>query len=55
VEAVQLLFIWVVLLLMARLQKLKFKRAKWQPYLIPYAIGSVAAFCVIERVWGMLG
>ncbi len=53
VEAGQLLFIGVVLLLIAGIQQLKFKRAKWQPYLIPYAIGSVAAFWVIERVWGM--
>jgi hypothetical protein len=52
---VQLVFIGVVLLLIAGIQQLKFKRAKWQPYVIPYAIGSVAAFWVIERVWGMLG
>jgi len=54
VEAGQLLFIGAVLLLMAGIKKLPFTKRFRQPYLVPYAIGSVAAFWVIERVYAML-
>lgn len=54
VEAGQLLFIGFVLLLMMGIQKTNFARRNWQPYLAPYAIGAVAAFWLIERVWVML-
>jgi hydrogenase/urease accessory protein HupE len=54
VEAGQLLFIGIVLLVIAGIQKINFTRRYWQPYLAPYSIGSVAAFWVIERVYVML-
>ena len=54
VEAGQLLFIGIVLVFIVGIQKMKFKKLDWQPYLLPYAIGSVAAFWVIERIWVML-
>ena len=54
VEAGQLLFIGVVFLLMAGIKKVKITKPSWQPYLAPYAIGSVAAFWVIERFWAMM-
>jgi hydrogenase/urease accessory protein HupE len=54
VEVGQLLFISIVLLLISGIRKVKFTRPRWQPYLAPYAIGSVAAFWVIERIWAML-
>jgi hydrogenase/urease accessory protein HupE len=54
VEAGQLLFIGVVFLLMAGIKKVNLSRPSWQPYLAPYAIGSVAAFWVIERFWAMM-
>lgn len=50
VETGQLLFIGSVLLLIAGIQKIHLKKRYWQPYIVPYAIGSVAAFWVIERV-----
>jgi hydrogenase/urease accessory protein HupE len=55
VEVGQLLFIGLVLLIIAGIKQLNFKRTNWQPYLAPYVIGSIAAFWVIERIWGMLG
>jgi hydrogenase/urease accessory protein HupE len=54
VEAGQLLFIAVVLLLIAGMKKINFKSRYRYPYLVPYVIGSVAAFWVIERVYAML-
>ena len=54
VEAGQLLFIGIVLLLIAGIQKIHFTRRYWQPFLAPYAIGTVAAFWVIQRVWVIL-
>lgn len=54
VEAGQLLFIGTVLLLIAGIQKIHFTKRYWQSYLAPYAIGSVAAFWVIERVFVIL-
>jgi hydrogenase/urease accessory protein HupE len=54
VEAGQLLFIGSVLLLIAGIKKIHFTGRYWQPFLAPYAIGSVAAFWVIERVYAML-
>lgn len=54
VEAGQLLFIGFMLLLIAGIQKIHFTKRYWQPYLAPYAIGSVASVWLIERVWAML-
>lgn len=54
VEAGQLLFIGVMLLLIAGIKKIHFTKRHWQPYLAPYAIGSMAAAWLIERVWVML-
>jgi hydrogenase/urease accessory protein HupE len=54
VEAGQILFIAVVLLLIAGIKRLNLPNRLRHPYLVPYAIGSVAAFWVIERVYAML-
>ncbi len=50
VETGQLLFIAVVLSLIALLQRLPFTAPQGAWRLVPYAIGSVAAFWTIERV-----
>jgi hypothetical protein len=50
VESGQLLFITVVLSLMALLRRLPLTAPKGAWQLLPYAIGSVAAFWTIERV-----
>ena len=51
VELGQLAFVLTVILLW-RLVKRYFTRLSWQRQLLPYAIGSVAAFWFIERVAG---
>ena len=50
VEAGQLLFIAVVLGLMVSFKRLFVPRANWASMVVPYAIGSLAMFWVIERV-----
>lgn len=50
VEAGQLLFIAAVLLLAALLRRLPVPRPSWGWRLVPYAIGGVAAFWLMERV-----
>ena len=54
VESGQLLFIAVVLSLMALLKRLPFRAPQGAWRLLPYAIGSVAAFWTIERVMSFL-
>jgi hypothetical protein len=54
VEAGQLFFIGIVLAVIYGIRKVDFTRPSWQPYLAPYAIGSVAAFWVIERIAAIL-
>jgi hypothetical protein len=54
VETGQLLFITVVLSLIAVLKKLPFTMPQGAWRLIPYGIGSVAAFWTIERVASFL-
>jgi hydrogenase/urease accessory protein HupE len=51
VELGQLVFVLAVILIW-RLVKRYFTRLSWQRQLLPYAIGSVAAFWFIERVAG---
>ena len=50
VEAGQLLFIAAVLALAALLRRLPLPRPSWGWRLLPYAIGGVAAFWLMERV-----
>jgi HupE / UreJ protein len=52
VELGQLLFISVVLVLRAGVFRLAVRWPAWSPYPLPYAIGTVAMFWVIERVGG---
>ncbi len=54
VETGQLLFIAGVLSILALLQRLPFKLPKGALKLVPYAIGTVAAFWTIERVVSFL-
>jgi len=54
VETGQLLFIAVVLSLFAVLKKLHFSVPQGAWRLLPYGIGSVAAFWTIERVVSFL-
>lgn len=54
VETGQLLFIAGVLSILALLHRLPFKLPKSSSKLVPYAIGSVAAFWTIERVVSFL-
>jgi hypothetical protein len=54
VETGQLLFIAVVLSLIAMLKKLPFTPPQGAWRLLPYSIGSVAAFGTIERVASLL-
>jgi hypothetical protein len=54
VETGQLLFIVVVLSLLALLKRLPFTAPQGAWRLLPYAIGSVAAFWTIERVMSFL-
>ncbi len=50
VEVGQLLFVAAALALRALLARLPVARPAWTPYLVPYAIGSIAMFWVVERV-----
>jgi hydrogenase/urease accessory protein HupE len=50
VEVGQLLFVAVVVLVRIVLARMQLPRAAWAPYLVPYAIGGIAMFWVLERV-----
>jgi hydrogenase/urease accessory protein HupE len=50
VELGQLLFVAAALCVGAALRHLPVSRPPWVPYVVPYAIGCVAMFWVIERV-----
>jgi hydrogenase/urease accessory protein HupE len=50
VEVGQLLFVGAVLAIHAGLQRLPLARSEWAARGVPYAIGSVAMFWVIERI-----
>ncbi len=50
VEVGQLLFVAAALALGALIVRLPVPRPAWTAYLVPYAIGSVAMFWVVERV-----
>ncbi|MGI9354447.1 MAG: HupE/UreJ family protein [Rhizobiaceae bacterium] len=50
VETGQLLFIGVVLVCLAMLQRISLPLPKGAAQLVPYAIGSIAAFWTIDRV-----
>ena len=54
VETGQLLFITVVLSLIALFKRLPFTLPQWSSRIVPYAIGSIAAFWTIERVMSFL-
>ncbi|HEY5802818.1 MAG TPA: HupE/UreJ family protein [Lysobacter sp.] len=50
VEIGQLLFVAAVLLLIALARRMSIRMPHWAEYAMPYAIGTVAMFWVIERV-----
>lgn len=50
VEVGQLLFVVAVITLMALLRRVKNPMPEWTPWVLPYIIGSIAMFWVIERV-----
>jgi hypothetical protein len=50
VEVGQLLFVAAALALRELLARLPVARPAWTPYLVPYAIGSIAMFWVVERI-----
>ncbi len=50
VEFGQLLFVSGVLLLIGLARRLSLSMPRWSEYVMPYAIGSVAMFWVIERI-----
>ena len=50
VELGQLMFVAVALLVGAALRRAPLPRLTWMPYALPYGIGCVAMFWVIERV-----
>lgn len=50
VEIGQLIFVAVAVTAMALLARLPLQRRSWMPYAMPYAIGMVAMYWVIERV-----
>lgn len=52
VEAGQLLFVILVWFLLWGWRKLQLRTPQWVSEAIPYAIGSLAMFWVIERIWG---
>jgi hydrogenase/urease accessory protein HupE len=54
VETGQLLFIVVVLSLIALFKRLQYAPPPWASRIVPYAIGSIAAFWTIERVMSFL-
>jgi len=51
VELGQLAFVIAVLGIMWALRKIKISWPNWLKWIPPYAIGSIAAFWLIERVW----
>jgi hypothetical protein len=55
VEFGQLIFVVFALGVAALLQRLPLPRRAWMPYAVPYAIGGVAMFWVIERVGAFFG
>jgi hydrogenase/urease accessory protein HupE len=50
VELGQLIFVAIVLAAQALIARWRLPRTAWTPYVVPYAIGSVAMFWVIERI-----
>ena len=55
VELGQLIFVAIVLALRWLWQRVPLTPRAWTPYVVPYAIGAVAMFWVVERVaafWG---
>ena len=54
VEVGQLLFIGAVLSLIAVIRRIGFTRRSLNTMIVPYAIGSVAAFWFIERLYAMI-
>jgi hypothetical protein len=50
VEIGQLAFIAAVLGLMAVTRSIRLTRPRWADLAVPYAVGSIAMFWVIERV-----
>ncbi len=50
VELGQLIFVAIVLAVRALFVRVRLRGPAWTPYFLPYAIGSVAMFWVIERV-----
>jgi hydrogenase/urease accessory protein HupE len=54
VELGQLAFVFVILFLIAVIRKLKIRKLQWTKYAVPYFIGTLAMYWVIERVIVML-
>jgi hydrogenase/urease accessory protein HupE len=50
VETGQLVFVFIMLMATAAINKLQFKRQAWQKNLAPYFIGTMARFWLIERI-----
>lgn len=50
VELGQLIFIGIVLILWKMVQKIKFPLPQWSWKILPYAMGIIAAFWLVERV-----
>lgn len=50
VESGQILFVGVFLLLQMLWQKISWPQNKFSPYVLPYVIGSIASFWLIDRV-----
>ena len=55
VELGQLLFVGAAYLLIYFIKQSKVKLASWMYKLPPYVIGSMAAFWLVQRVWGFWG
>lgn len=53
VEIGQLAFVFVMLLIMAVINKIAYNRKPWQKYLAPYFIGCMASLWMIERLCSM--
>jgi hydrogenase/urease accessory protein HupE len=54
VELGQLVFVFVVLFLIAGVSKIPFRTKSWHKYAIPYAIGTMAVFWLVERIINFL-
>lgn len=54
VELGQLAFVFVMVLIMAGINKIPYSKKPWQKYIPPYFIGTLAAFWMIERICVML-